>query len=143
MSRIVLDTNVLVSGLLNPYGAPGRVLDLILSGEVQIAFDDRILEEYAEVLLRPRFGFVPSHVRNLLVYFRQAGMPVSGLPLEELADQAADPDDLPFAEVAASGQVDALVTGNIKHFTFLQQTGLTVQTPAEFLVSWANERGEL
>ena len=33
---IVVDTNVLVSGLLNPRGAPGRIVDLVIAGEVDL-----------------------------------------------------------------------------------------------------------
>ena len=50
MLVVVLDTNVLVSGLLNPNGSPGKILDLIIGNHIQIAYDDRILGEYEEVL---------------------------------------------------------------------------------------------
>ena len=139
MSRIVLDTNVLVSGLLNPYGPPGRLLDLVVTGEVQLIFDDRITGEYAAVLLRPRFNFAPALVRNLLDYFRQTWLLVTGLPLGELAAHAPDPDDLAFAEVAVSGKADVLVTGNSKHFGFLEETKGVVQPPAEFLKTLLGE----
>ncbi len=56
LMRIVVDTNVLVSGLLNPYGSPGRILDLVLSGRIQVLYDDRILEEYQDVLARPQLA---------------------------------------------------------------------------------------
>jgi hypothetical protein len=40
----VLDTNVLVSGLLSANGPPGRLLDAVLSRRLTMAFDDRILQ---------------------------------------------------------------------------------------------------
>lgn len=43
MLLIVLDTNVLVSGMLNVKGSPGKVLDLVLTNQIQIAYDNRIL----------------------------------------------------------------------------------------------------
>ena len=46
----VLDTNVLVSGLINPHGHPGRLMDAVLGGHLELALDDRIYSEYAEVL---------------------------------------------------------------------------------------------
>jgi predicted nucleic acid-binding protein len=42
---IVLDTNVLVSALLKRNSPPGLILDLILSGEIQLALDRRIFHE--------------------------------------------------------------------------------------------------
>ena len=47
--KVVLDTNVLVSGLLNPYGPPGRIVQLAAAGELQLCLDARILAEYREV----------------------------------------------------------------------------------------------
>jgi predicted nucleic acid-binding protein len=45
--KIVLDTNVLVSGLLQSLGNPAQVVALALAGAVQICHDERILAEYA------------------------------------------------------------------------------------------------
>jgi predicted nucleic acid-binding protein len=44
--RLVLDTNVLVSGLLKLSSPPGRILDLILSGQIIPVFQPGIMEEY-------------------------------------------------------------------------------------------------
>ncbi len=111
--RVVLDTNVLVSGLLNPHGSPGRVLDLAVAGALVLLYDDRILAEYREVLSRARFGFSAVDVSTLLAVFEWSGEAVVAGPLEV---ELPDPDDLPFLEVAAAGEADALVTGNPRHF---------------------------
>ena len=55
MIQIVLDTNVLVSGLLSPLNAPGRIIDALQIERIQLAIDDRIFLEYGEVLRRPKF----------------------------------------------------------------------------------------
>lgn len=55
--RIVLDTNVLLSGLLSPSGPPGNIARLITTGAVRVCYDARILVEYRQVLLRPTFPF--------------------------------------------------------------------------------------
>ena len=55
--RIVLDTNVLVSALLSPHGAPAAVLQLVVTGRVVLCFDARVLSEYREVLRREKFDF--------------------------------------------------------------------------------------
>ncbi len=112
--RIVLDTNVLVSGLLNPHGSPGRVLDLLAAGAVVLLYDDRIVSEYREVLSRTRFGFDPVDVAALLAFIERVGEAVATRPLNIALK---DPDDVPFLEVAVAAAADALVTGNVRHFS--------------------------
>jgi len=79
--RGVLDTNVLVSGLLTPHGPTGRVVDLLLAGQVVLLADDRILGEYIEVLGRPKFAFRPEDIVNLLEYLRATAELVVAPPL--------------------------------------------------------------
>ncbi|GAP05206.1 putative toxin-antitoxin system toxin component, PIN family [Anaerolinea thermolimosa] len=134
----MFDTNVLVSALLNPFGSPGRVLDLILAGSVRIVYDDRILSEYRDVLSRPRFGFEKRQVQRLMEYLIFTGEGINASPMT--VDDAPDADDLPFAEVAVSGNADALVTGNPGHFSFVHP--LPVLSPAEFLQFWLEKQGE-
>lgn len=50
--RIVLDTNVLVSGLLGVYTYPARMMDMVVLGRLKCVYDDRIMMEYREVLSR-------------------------------------------------------------------------------------------
>ena len=64
--KIVLDTNVVVSGLLCPFGPSGEVVRIAVSGELQLCYDARILSEYEEVLLRPEFSFTSADVYDLL-----------------------------------------------------------------------------
>lgn len=127
--RIVLDTNVLVSGLLSPYGPPGHVVRLVASGEIRLCFDARILSEYEEVLARERFGFDPDAVEALLAWIEYAGEMV---PAGPLTVRLPDPDDEPFLEVAiAAGEVP-LVSGNTAHFAPHARGDVEVLTPAEF-----------
>jgi putative PIN family toxin of toxin-antitoxin system len=110
--RVVLDANVLVSGVLSPHGPPGRLLDLALAGDLVLVVDDRLLGEYAEVLRRPCFKLPAREVEALVRYLRDVAVPVVGRPLEVTL---TDPGDLPFLEVAAAGEA-MLVTGNARHF---------------------------
>lgn len=129
--RLVLDTNVLVSGLLNPHGAPGRLLDLLLAGQIAVLFDDRIVAEYREVLARPRIGFDSRNTRAVLDYLTLAGEAVAASPLGVVLPDA---DDLPFLEVAVAGHAEALVTGNQRHFVPKRGTvDVAVLSPTEIL----------
>jgi uncharacterized protein len=128
---IVVDTNVIVSGLLNPNGAPGRILDLIASNVVQLAFDDRVIGEYEEVLTREPFSFSPRQVTALIEHIRMDGTPVSPSPLPQ--GPYPDDSDLPFAEVALAAEVSVIVTGNAAHFSFLTSQGISVLSPRDFI----------
>jgi len=127
---VVLDTNVLVSGLLNPSGPPARILDLVLLGSVQVAFDDRLIAEYQEVLGRSGFDFSPLSIGSLLDHIQLLGVQVTAPPLPNI--DPPDPDDVCFAEVALSTNA-ILVTGNVDHFLVFERIGLRVLAPAEFL----------
>lgn len=128
---VVLDTNILVSALLSPFGQPARVLDLVLAGEVRLAFDDRLMAEYREVLARPKFGFRQEDVQALIDYLLAEGEPVVALPLFVTLP---DSDDLPFLEVAAQANA-VLVKGNKAHYQGAP-TIAVVLTPREFLDLW-------
>jgi predicted nucleic acid-binding protein len=121
----------MVSGVLNPHGSPGRILNDVLSGTITVLHDDRILSEYREVLLRSAFGFRRSDVDVLIDFVETEGEHISA---ESLTVVLPDPDDLPFLEVAAAGRADVLITGNIKHFKPRRgQHGVLVMRPADFL----------
>jgi putative PIN family toxin of toxin-antitoxin system len=132
--RIVVDTNVLVSGLLSPHGPPGRIVDGLVAEELRALFDDRILDEYRDVLERPKFKFGVREIDDFLDQLVAAGEHVAAPPLSV---ELPDADDLPFLEVAAAGGADALVTGNGKHFPRSARSGVSVVSPTEFVELWS------
>ncbi len=130
--RVVIDTNVLVSGALSPHGPPGRIVDAVLAGNVTVLYDDRILGEYGAVLRRSRFKFEARDIDALLDLIESGGEAIMAPPLNlELPDMS----DLPFLEVAVAGSADALITGNARHFK-VRNIGHEVHvcTPAEFML---------
>lgn len=138
MGRIVPDTNVLVSALLNSFGPPGRVIDLVLAGEIVVAYDDRIMSEWREVLRRAKFGFSARDVETLLGFVEQEGLRVNPPPL---GGDLPDPDDVPFLEVAHAAEA-TLITGNTKHYPAEARRGVEVTGPAAFLEEWTSRAGD-
>lgn len=128
--KIVLDTNVLVSGLLTPFGPSGEIVRMLFSGELILQIDARILSEYQDVLNRPKFKFNKDHIGLLLDFIRQYGQFVSSSPLQ---NPLPDPDDEPFLEVAIAGNVKVLITGNSVHYPNLLREGINIVSPAEFI----------
>lgn len=131
--RVVLDTNVIVSALLNPSGSPASVLGLVIRGSATLLIDNRILFEYGDVLRREKFKFPQHAVDPLLDFFKASARYVSASPMSA---KLPDKDDRPFYEVAVSGDANFLITGNTSHFP--RKT--IVVTPKQFLDIWARKK---
>ena len=135
--RAVLDTNVLVSGLIRASGPPGRLVDWVRAGVLLPVVDDRILEEYAEVLRRPELArcFFRSDTEAILDYLNcHAEHTVTALQIDVLPD----PDDAAFLEVALAAGVP-LVTGNKRHFPPGLRRDCPVMSSAEFLARYGGQ----
>jgi uncharacterized protein len=131
---VVLDTNVLVSGLLRSQGNPAQTLALILSGALGICLSREIFAGYKEVLSRPRFQFDPNQIQEILTKLDMdgdwvdiAGAPALGLP---------DPDDEPFVRTALKGGCDFVITGNTADFPSDKCHNCKILSPAAFMEYW-------
>jgi len=128
--RVVLDTNVIVSGLLSPHGPPGEIVRMTASGILELCYDARILSEYQNVLIRKKFPFDRIHVENLLEQIKACGYVTTG---KLLTKRLSHLNDEPFLEVALGGNVQYLITGNLKHYPPGKQENMSIVSPAEFL----------
>lgn len=127
--KVVLDTNVLVSGLKTRSGTCARIVDLLVEGYMTAVVDGRIVDEYERVCMEPRLGLDRNAVGELLRFIQDCAEKVVPRPLSM---ELPDPDDLPFIEVAGeSGGI--LVTGNIRHFPEGRIGDVKVVSPAVFL----------
>ena len=128
--KIVLDTNVLVSGLLTPFGPSGEIVRMVPAGELILYIDARILSEYREVLHRPKFKFNKDLISILIDFIKLHEQFISSLPLK---NRLPDPDDEPFLEVAIAGKARSLITGNIVHYPLSSREGIKIFSLSEFL----------
>jgi putative PIN family toxin of toxin-antitoxin system len=106
--RVVLDTNVLVSGLLG-----GTATDIIRrwrAGDFRMVLSPDIMAEYEGVLNRPKFRLPKWVVQDLLAYTRASAEWVT--PVVEESGVARDPSDDKFLFTAASGRADWLVSAD-------------------------------
>lgn len=126
---VVLDTNVVVSALFNLSSVPGIILQEALAGRVIPLLHEDILDEYNDVLHRPKFKFDRRDIEIALTGLIKRGIFLDTATIE---DYVPDPDDAIFYEVVMEARetIDAyLVTGNIKHFPIKPY----VVTPKEML----------
>ena len=128
--RWVLDTNVVVSGLLSAGGPPGRLVDAALSGVLRLVYDDRIAAEYHEVLARPRLGIAEAQREAFLAVLALHDLVVAQ---PWVGARPPDPDDLMFLEVALAAEDRILVTGNARHFPRAVRGSVRVLSPVQAL----------
>lgn len=129
MIRVVLDTNVIVSGLLVSDGLPAAILDLALQGKVRVALSHPIFAEMERVLRRPRFDFEPRKIGSFLALFKSRAKLVSPTMTPDVCRE--DPSDNRFLECAEAAKAEFLITGNKSHFP-LRYRNTVVVNPAEF-----------
>ena len=128
--KVVLDTNVLVSGLLSPSGAPGEIIRMAVSGVIELIYDARVLWEYEEVLKRPKFGIPEETAEDIVLFVENFGHITAAAPLKRALP---DRDDEPFLEIAVAGKADLLITGNLGHYPSASRHGTRVVSPADFI----------
>jgi len=124
--KIVFDTNVLVSALLNANGIPAGILALLLNGKLKLLYDNRIVFEYIDVLSRKEFGFNPEIIDDLIAYFKYEGEYINA---EFVKQKFIDEADKKFYEVSKTGAAQYLITGNKKHFP----RDIIIISPREFM----------
>ena len=113
----VIDTNVLVSAMLKADSIPRQILNAVFNNELIPLLCNEIIDEYREVLARPKFKFDQKAVRTVVDGLIEC---CEFLEPEHTDEKIPDPKDVVFYEVALEGRKkfnDAyLITGNTKHF---------------------------
>ena len=113
MRSCVLDTNVVVSGLLSPLNPPGRLLDLVLAGDLELTISDAVVAEYRDVLSRSHFAFEATVVDAFLGIMQFQNHVAPKIWMHPIPP---DRDDQIYLEAADLCPSRMLVTGNLRHF---------------------------
>ncbi len=111
----VIDTNVLVSAMLKWTSVPGSIIEFTFSGVIIPVLNEKIVEEYREVLMRDKFHLTKEIVDDVIQALEDQG---EYIDTDNMDYELPDPKDVVFyAIVMEKRKEDAyLVTGNIKHF---------------------------
>lgn len=139
MQKIVIDTNVIVSALIQQSYPHLIINNLLIENKFQLCVSDRLLAEYYEVLARPRFAkfqdfFVKAE--SLLVDIETRATKFS--PTIKL-DLISDADDNMILELADECLADFVITGNTTDFTFPTYKHTKIVTPKEY---WENYQAQ-
>ena len=92
----VIDTNVLVSAMLKWDSVPGLVLKHVFGGNLIPVFNEEIMDEYREVLLRKKFHFPAEAVYTVLESLQEQGISINAGKLDI---ELPDAKDVVFYEV--------------------------------------------
>jgi uncharacterized protein len=139
MIRVVLDTNVLISALLQPQGLPAQVLLVTRAGSAaRLCLSGQVYAEYEEVIRRPASSGarVKSQIR-----FEASGMRVCGSSRPAQYELALIRTTIFSWSAPTQPAPIYLVTGNLKHFPAKWADTLIV-TPHQFLDTLAQIQDE-
>lgn len=131
--RVVLDTNVLLSGLMFPDGAPGRVVAAWREARFDVVMSVHQLAEIGRALAYPRIrrvlGWDDQRIEKFIrqIYVRVQIVDLHGITVEV----PADPDDAPILATLVAGKADVLVTGDGDLLALHER--FPIQTPSEFV----------
>lgn len=144
--RAVVDTNVWISAVLNPTGAPAAVRLALQRQQFTLVTSEPLLTEVALVLARPRFaqryGVTPADIADLVALLRERAEVV---PVTGAVHLCRDPDDDVVIETALNGRADAVVSrdDDLKAAAdvaaILSERGIAVLTVRRFLAALENE----
>ena len=139
--RVVLDTNIIVSRYLTLHGRVARIVDLWEQGALDLLTSEVILREYVRVLNYPRLRPVHRLADAQLVEIEESFREFTQLvePVETPAVVEDDPDDDHFLACADSGGADCLVTGDPHLLKLGSYKGISILSPADFLIRFFPE----
>ncbi|MGH2920733.1 MAG: putative toxin-antitoxin system toxin component, PIN family [Gaiellaceae bacterium] len=124
--RVVVDTNVWISGLIVRGSPPGLIVSAVRQRRIEVVGSWDLAGELAAVLPRPklrRYEISEEDIRELLVLVGR------DLPDVDIDVELRDPRDAPVVAAAIAGRAEAIVTGD---HDLLEDEGLR---------GWLTERG--
>jgi len=131
--QVVIDTNVFVSALRSRRGASFRLLTLLGDERFQTNVSVPLVLEYEAAASRtaPAIGLSGQDVGNILDYVCRVANRRKVFFLWR--PFLRDPKDDHVLELAVEAGCGFIITHNVRHFVRVEQFGLRVVTPKEFL----------
>lgn len=135
MQKVVIDTNVLISALIQRSFPYLIVQELFLEHRFQICVSQELMTEYYEVLNRPKFSKFPDFVVKAEALLVEIESNSKIYKPQIKLDLITDADDNMILELADECNADFIITGNTTDFTFSEYKNTKIVTPKEY---WDN-----
>ena len=124
--KIVLDSNIIVSGILWK-GKPGKIVEKWLSGQFTLILSEQLLAEYIEIIARLSKSLDLAESWQT-VFVREATF----IEVTEMEQISRDPDDDIVLALAVKGSADLIVSGD-RDLLDLTDFPIPIVTAATFL----------
>ncbi len=129
MIRVVLDTNILISGLLY-LGKPKRLIDSALNGKIEVVSSPEMIDEFKEVIVRKKFRLNHAEQElmiNFVIRLSRITLVKSKFKVVE------DPDDDMVINTAYDGKASYIVSGDADLLKLKQFEGIRIIKASEML----------
>ena len=136
--RIVLDSNVVISGFLFG-GPPARLIQHAVGGAVECFTSLAILDEIRNVLQRPKFGLSPEQALSFVEELHELCRVVT--PQERIRAVPADPADNAVFECAVEAAATLVVSGDSHLLDLRVWRGLRILSPSEAIAEIESRQG--
>jgi len=130
LKKIVLDTNVFISGVLFN-GNCRIILNEVIEGKLKLFISEKILIEVADVLSRKKFDFPPEIIRHIITEIEQISEFVS--PKIEHKIISKDPDDNMIIDCAVESTADYIISGDNHLLEIKSYKNIKIISPRDFL----------
>ena len=132
--RVVLDTNVMISGIFFPKGAPRKIVEAWKHKKFKIVVSPIILEEYKDTLedFASRYSLADVAEFFKLVVLNSEYCQAESLPKKV----CADPDDDKFIACAFVSKTKIIVSGDKHLLNVSGYRGINVLTPRQFVETY-------
>lgn len=132
MQKIILDTNVVVSGLIQK-SFPYLILhDLYLDHKIELCVSEELLTEYYEVLKREKFFRFPNFIQMSIRVLKDIQEHATMFYPQEKLHIIKDKDDNMLLELAVASSAQYLITGNTNDFTMAIYEQTKIVSPKDY-----------
>ncbi len=139
MQKIVVDTNVLVSSIIQR-SYPYRIIyELFVDDKFLLCVSDELIAEYYEVLSRPKFARFPDFYGRAEILLADIESKARKFLPEKKFDLISDKDDNMILELADACKANFIITGNTNDFTFSEFNQTSIVSPKTYWEKFAPE----
>jgi len=132
MQKVIIDTNVLISALIQRNYPNFILFHYVLDNLVEVCISDELFEEYLEVLYRPKFLKYSDFIGKAEFVLAQLEAKATKFYPTKKFNVIADNPDNRLLELAVESKADFIITGNTSDFTMTEFHGTRIVTPKDY-----------